>query len=147
MESKNPGNRALPYLFGLILIGVTYTLNNWFDSMRNTFNIKFEPLPFAFFSALAPILFILTSALLFFSVFNRRMTRLTCFIFLILGLGICLIPFILLILPVDLTVPFVATAYQQLVGAKMTSYLQLTGAVFVVSGLAGLALQPKPASG
>lgn len=147
MESKTPRYRALPYFFALILIGVTYILNNWFDSMRDTFNIKFEPLPFAFFAAVAPVLFILASFLLLASVINRRMTRLTSAIFLVLGLGICLIPFILLILPVDLTLPFIATAYQQLVGAKMTSYLQLTGAVFTVAGLAGLVLRPKPASG
>lgn len=143
MEMKTPGYRVLPYISALLLLGVTYVLTHWLDSMRDTFNVKFEPLPFAFYATVAPILFILASLLLFASVFNQRLTRLTSLIFIILGLAICLIPFVLLIVPVDMTVPFIATAYLQLVGARMTSYLQLAGAIIAVSGFAGLILQPK----
>ncbi len=74
MESKTPGYRSLPFIFSIVLIFVSYLLNNWYQLAREIVSTEFDVTVYAAYAVIAPLIFALLCLLLFATVFNQRLT-------------------------------------------------------------------------
>jgi hypothetical protein len=133
MQSKTPGYRSLPFIFSIVLIFVSYLLNNWYQTARETISIEFNPTVYFVYSVIAPMIFALLCLLLFATVFNQRLTTTGSIILLIFGILIGLLPIWLFFTRLGLIMHNVIS----------TPYLPLAGAIVAVCGFAGLILKPK----
>ena len=133
MESKTPGYRSLPFIFSIVLIFVSYLLNNWYRSARETVSTEFDPSVYFVYSVIAPLIFALLCLLLFATVFNQRLTTTGSTILLIFGILIGLLPIWL----------FFTRLRSIMHTGISTPYLPLAGAIMAVCGFAGLIFKPK----
>ena len=133
MESKTPGYRSLPFIFSILLIIVSYLLNNWHRSARDTVSTEFDPTDYFVYAVIAPLLFALVSLLLFATVFNQRLTVNGSLILLAMGLLVGLLPVWLFFTRLGLIMPNVIS----------TPYLPLAGAIVAVCGFGGLIFRQK----
>jgi hypothetical protein len=133
MESKTPGYRSLPFIFSIVLIFVSYLLNNWYRSARDTVSTEFDPTDYFVYAVIAPLLFALLSLLLFATVFNRRLTTSGSIVLLIFGTLIGLLPVWLFFTRLSLIMP----------NGISTPYLPLAGAIVAVCGFGGLIFRQK----
>lgn len=133
MQSKTSGYRSLPFIFSIVLIFVSYLLNNWYQTARETISIEFNPTVYFVYSVIAPMIFALLCLLLFATVFNQRLTTSGSIVLIILGTLIGLLPIWLFFTRLGLIMHNVIS----------TPYLPLAGAIVAVCGFAGLILKPK----
>ena len=133
MESKTPGYRSLPFIFSIVLIFVSYLLNNWYQLAREIVSTEFDPTVYFVYAVIAPLIFALLCLLLFATVFNQRLTTSGSIVLLIFGTLVGL-------LPVWLFFTRLGSIMHNVIS---TPYLPLSGAIVAVCGFAGLILKPK----
>lgn len=133
MESKTPGYRALPFIFSVVLVLVSYLLNNWYRSARDMVSTEFDLTVYASYAVIAPLIFALICLLLFATVFNQRLTTSGSLVLLGIGLLVGLLPVWIFFTRLGFFMHNVIT----------TPYLPLAGAIIAVCGFAGLILKPK----
>lgn len=133
MESKTSGYLSLPFIFSIILIFVSYLLNNWYQSAREIVSTQFHVTVYAAYAVIAPLIFALLCLLLFATVFNQRLTTSGSIVLLIFGILVGLLPIWL----------FFTRLGSIMHNVISTPYLPLAGAIVAVCGFAGLILKPK----